>query len=1030
MWRHSCVARSTALSPYAQALKQVALKGVVAMGPSAKEMEIEMYRRGSLPADYRPPAQGKWDDTIERWAYAWQFPAEEDGDDVVASVEKNDKAMQELLEFGERLASSPPSTVPRSGRRSTAYAVTLPPRTAPLPLPAPSHKYASLESDLDDLGTPHAAEAAVEDGVGRRSVMAVEQFSEETSIPIAYLDDESERTNASKELSVIMGGAGLDLTEEDLVVVLAALARQHYYDAALAIFRFAAEVGLGPTAEMYKALMKHSSSQGKVNDSMALIEEMKGRGITPRIGNWHELMRSFHNARDYAAVAQIADNMKMYANIEPNEVTFALQLRALGKDTSQMNSLAESVQLFDQMENVYGFIASRPHYDALMFSLSQSPLPEMRLRCEELAQKMELMGIPWNATTYLNLIRAAQVVGDVDAVERHLAKMRDARVPASMLHLSWAIQAHVQHLIRADYEQMKEQKQDLYATWLEHMNTCFGIYELVVRRGREVHTPFVNALLRLCCQTTILCVEHLPDNAGAIGKFEEQANKIWSDTFDEWHIKKDVYSYECYIALLAHQQRIDEAERLLQQMVLQEELVPSRRTYECLIFMHLSSGEEGGAARALHYLEAMERARVPVRASLLKKIVRVNDAAGYKRDMKRRARRIMQAREEYLARKQEGVGFPLQSSPASAVAAEAADVAAAVSVVQPLPIAADTTLAWWAEWKRTTVSKHELFAEENTDGTPKGETFEEKNAALAQLGIDSVFKTPADVPALGKQQLLPKIRKEEGEVAGGLWALDGGELAYPKDGGGPQGWGVRLWRERAIVKAAFQDVLDGKAAAPEFSAAGTAVRVAGDQLDIEESGATTPAELSDWRRYPHHRYDDGSMKPASEMAHAVPPSAELVWQGERRDALAPYKSDAEIAMESDNTFYAKMNDEAATKTAALVEVLHNKEEDAVMLTGQGATRRSKYDYLQKWREMYRHGTLEAPEKPPLRFGRSPDDHHDSLASSVRDWYSRNRKAPATQPQLHRWEAEETRSEDERLSKKALQRSRRRRHRSR
>ncbi|KPA75189.1 putative mitochondrial hypothetical protein [Leptomonas pyrrhocoris] len=1009
---------SKALSPYAQALKQVALKGSVAMGPSAKEMEIEMYRKGTLPADYRPPVQGKWDDTIERWAYAWQFPAEEEYDDTVSSVEKNDVAMQQLLEFGDRLVSSPPSNVPRSGRFSSTYAALNAGNghqlQQPQPLLTASQKYDALEDDIKDLTAAEETET--------RPIMAVEQFSRETNIPIAYLDDESERTNASKELSVILAGAGLDLTEEGLVVALSALSRQHYYEAARAIFRFASEVGLGPNAEMYKSLMQHFSSNGNANESMALVEEMKSNGITPRIGNWHELMRAFHNARDYPAVSHIIDNMKMYANIEPNEVTFALQLRALGKDTSQMNSLAESVQLFDQMENVYGYIAARPHYDALMFSLSQSPVPEMRLRCEELAQKMDLMGIPWNATTYLNLIRSAQVVGDVESVEKYLAKMRDERIPVNLMHLSWAIQAHVQHLIRANYEQMKEAKTDIYASWLDRMDTCFGIYELVVRRGWEMQTPFVNALLRLCCQTAILSVEHLADNATAIGKFEEQANKIWTNTFDEWHLKKDVYSYECYIALLAHQQRIDEAEKLFQQMVLQEDLVPSRRTYECLIFMHLSSGEEGGAARALHYLEAMENARIPVRASLLKKIVRVNNAAGYKRDMKRRARRIMQAREEYLARKQEGVDFPLQPSPTPSPPTESE----AAAVAQPLPVPVNTTLAWWEEWKKNTISKHELFAEENADGTPRGETFEEKNAALARMGIDSVFKTPADVPALHKQKLLPKIRKEEGEVAGGLWALDGGELAYPKDGGGPEGWGVRLWRERALVKKEFQAVLDGKAAVPEFSEAGKAVRVAGDQLDIEESNASTPGELADWRSYPQHRYDDGTAKPASEMVQAVSPSAELVWQGEQRDSLAPYKSDDEVALESDNVFYSQLQDEAASKTDALVDVLKNKEENAVELIGHGPTRKSKYDYLEKWREMYRHGTLEAPETPPLRFGRSPDDHHDSLAATVRDWYKRNRKTPATEAQLRRWGSEEIRDADARFSKKALQQNKRRR----
>jgi pentatricopeptide repeat protein len=1017
MLRTSQKALSKALSPYAQALKQVALKGSVAVGPSAKEMEIEMYRKGTLPADYRPPVQGKWDDTIERWAYAWQFPAEEEYDDTVASVERNGSAMQQLLEFGDRLVSSPPSSTPRSGRSSSLYApldAGNSKQSQQQPILAASQKYEALEDDIKSLTSAVETET--------RPVMAVEEFSRETNIPIAYLDDESERTNASKELSVILAGAGLDLTEEGLVVALSALARQHCYDAAQAIFRFACEVGLGPNAEMYKALMQHFSSTGSVNESMALVEEMKRNGITPRIGNWHELMRTFHNARDYSAVSHIVDNMKMYANIEPNEVTFALQLRALSKDTSKVNSLAESVQLFDQMENVYGYIAARPHYDALMFSLSQSPVAEMRLRCEELAQKMDLMGIPWNATTYLNLIRSAQVVGDVEGVEKYLAKMRDERIPVNMMHLSWAIQAHVQHLIRANYEKMKESNADIYASWLDHMNICFGIYELVVRRGWEMQTPFVNALLRLCCQTTILSIEHLPENTIAVGKFEEQANKIWNDTFDEWHLKKDVYSYECYIALLAHQQRIDEAEKLFQQMVLQEDLVPSRRTYECLIFMHLSSGEEGGAARALHYLEAMENARIPVRASLLKKIVRVNNAAGYKRDMKRRARRIMQAREEYLARKQEGVDFPLQPGPTPSppTESETADVAA------PLPVPVNTTLAWWEKWKKNTISKHELFEEENADGTPKGETFEEKNAALAKMGIDSAFKTPADVPALDKQKLLPKIRREEGEVTGSLWALDGGELAYPKDGGGPEGWGVRLWRERALLKKEFQAALDGKADVPAFSEMGKAVRVAGDQLDIEESKASTPGELADWRRYPQHRYDDGHAKPASEMAHAVSPSAELVWQGEQRDSLAPYKSDAEIALESDNTFYSQMQAEAASKTDALVSVLKNKEENSVELVGRGATRKSKYDYLEKWREMYRHGTLEAPETPLLRFGRSPEDHHDSLAETVREWYQRNRKSPATEAQLRRWEAEEARDVDARVAKKALHQNKRRR----
>lgn len=1035
-----------ALSPYAQALRQVALRGAVALGPSAKEMELEMHRRGGLPADYRPPVQGKWDDTVERWAYAWQFPAEEDHEDVTGAVEKNTEVMQRLLSFGERLLHASPSMTPMTGSQSTLY-------------PVPASLPAAASASHNNSGTPRltggamvdydAVEASVvqlhETGLasppppaisawGRgeqtpngeasaaSTLISAAQYSLETEIPVAYLDDQSECSNASKELSVIMEDAGLDYTEEGLTVVVAALARKHYAEAARAIFDFARQVGLGPNAELYKSLMKHPSANGDVNQAMAIIEEMKDNGVTPRIGNWHELIRTFYKARDYPAVSQIVDNMKMYANIEPNEVTFALQLQALGKDSSQMNSLAEAVQLFDQMENVYGYIASRPHYDAMMYALSHSPQPEMRLRCQELAQKMDLMGIPWNATTYLNLIRSAQVVGDIEAVEGYLAKMRDDRVPVGTMHLSWALHAHVQHLILLNYEEIKEKGTDPLTIWLDHMNVCFGVYELVVTRGWEMAVPLINALLRLCCQTTILAVEYLPSNPEAVGRFEQQANKLWSDTFDEWHLKKDTFSYECYLAMLAHQQRIDEAEKLFQQMVLQEDLVPSRRTYECMVFMHLSSGEEGGAARALHYLEAMEKAAIPIRPSLLKKIVRINNAAGYKRDMKRRARRIMQAREEHLARKEEGLTFNAAAS--AAVAEDAGVDEEGNPVLRPLPLPVHSTLAWWERWKAETVSKHELFDEEGVDGTPKGESFEEKNSALAKMGIESAFKQPGDVPALDKHRLLPKLRAE-GEVTGSLWAMDGAEYSYPKDGGGPAGWGVRLWRERALLKKEFNNALDGKAAVPAFSELGNAVRVVGDQMDIEESGARTFGELADWRAFPEHRYEDGSAKPPSELAQAVPSSAEFVWQGEQRDPLAPYKSDAELALESDNTFYAEIEKDAGEKTRALVEVLQRKEENAVELTGRGPTRRSKYDYLEKWREMYRHGTLEAPEAPALRFGRTPDDHHDTMAATVRDWYARNRKALATPEQLARWTTEADRAEEQRVAKDALKGGRRR-----
>lgn len=1178
------------LSPYAQALKHVALRGgKLALGRSAREGELALYRKGVLPADYLPYAHGKWDDTVERWAHAWQFPAVEvgfedgEGESLIRLVSRDHPQMLNLLEFGTQLLCSPPSASFVSGAPNNVSSNGKE-KEKDSTIPAEDEKQQhgsssgpnTLEAAVEELSPPllllssssslNTAVASTSPSVMlRKDSSAVPISVLETIVPRAYIDDGSAKAAASKELCAILEASGLDYTEDGLTVAIAAMAVTAlsspgpstiqyvkeedpsrmggavtgYYQAARAIFNWVASLGLGPNAEMYKALMRHPSSQGDVRGAMELIEEMKERGVTPTIGNWHELMRAFIKAKDYESVHQIVDSMKMYANIEPNEVTFVLQLRALAKGQSMnFNALAEAVQLFDQMEQVYGFIPSRPHYDAMMFALCQSPAPEMRLRCEELARKMELMGLVWDRNTFLYLIRSAQVVGGVEAVELYLGKMRERGIPLTSLHLAWAIQAHVQRVIRLHQQSHGEDENRdsgddgaaassslrvlrLAEKLSQHAKTCFGIYHLIQQRGWEMQLPVLNSLLRLACQCSIILYNEystlgIPGEENALEKkeegdtalhsrelrrfldyFEDHTRYMWEQAFEEWHLRRDVYSYECYITLLAQQQRIDEAEKLFQQMILghppflsdfTEEsshnsttayysggelmpLAPTRRTYESLIFMHLSSGEEGGAARALYYLDALEKSGIPIRGSLLQKMVRIHNAAGYKRDMKRRARRIMQAREEYMQRKAEwemrgggefatttpptanrgssekkkdsdrphhipdsrrrtrrpappGVqpeGDPPHRTEEDSIPGAREEGRTRESTGTMLKVreeegkespASSPLKPWsWEEWNKNTIHKHELFDEENPDGTPKGETFAEKNIALAKMGIDySPFREKSDVPSLSSS-LIAKIRATEGEITGALWALDGGELGYPKDGGGPEGWGVRLWRERQLIRKEFQKIKEGVGASsvPALSNAGNAVRVVGDQLDIEQSGATTPGELSDWRRYPEHRYDDTHRaKPTSEIAFAPASSSvttatsALVWQQEARDPLAPYKTDEEIAIANDNVFYQQLEEEATEKTKEVVAVLQERRENEVEITGRGPTRRSKYDYLEKWREMYRHGSLDVSDLSSpscssrlLHFGRTPDDYKETLSSVVREWHERQkRKLPA------------------------------------
>ncbi|CUG93415.1 Hypothetical protein, putative [Bodo saltans] len=1063
-----------ALSPYAQALKHVALRGASALGPSAKEQELAMYRSGNLPADYRPPVQGKWDDTIERWAYAWQFPATEVSEDTTQQDVIKSSDLPLLMSFCQKLLTSPPSRLPGSSTvPSSAYPAALGGNDGT------QHgrlQYSSDEAaaalDSTDASQRHAFYDQLEasllagggDGAGGvgsngtelttstttdyANVQPASSYSAATGVPAAYLDDGSEMSVASKQLARLFEDSfSLAYEEPGIAVVIGALSHLGRYQEAKSLFDFAKDVGLGPTTEMYRSLMRYFTSRADVNSSMALIEEMKDAGITPRIGNWHELMKCLHRAKDYPAVQQVVDHMKAYANIEPNEATFALQLKALAKDQSQMSTLPEAVQLFDQMENVYGFIASRPHYHALMAALCQSPSPDYRQRCEALGKKMEMMGMVWDQQTFLYQIQSAQVVGDVAAVEKLFGKMRNEGVTMTVVHLAWAIHGHVQALHRLDFAGMKERNEDALPKMLELISTSYSIYQLVVDRGWKVERVMVNALLVLACQSTILAMEHCPTDVQAMGRLETQARTLWETTFEEVGVTRDVFSYHAYIALLAHQQRIDEAEKLFQEMCITHDFTPMRRTYEALIFMHLSSGEEGGAARALHYLEAMERAKIAIRPSLIKKIVRVNDESGYKRDMKRRARRIMQAREEYMARKEEE-GFDMTPKRYEPPQRDTEGNLVAV----PLPIDASSPLAWWDKWKRESISKHELFDTEAADGTPRGLSFDEKNAALTQMGIESKFLTKSDLPNPAANKLLPKLRTTEGEMSGALWALDGGDLSYPRDGNGPEGWGVRLWRERQIITKEFDKIQSGAHAgsAIPLSTPGNALRTVPDQLAIERTGASTIGELRDASEFSSHAYDDGTAKPVSEFAVDVPRSSELVWQQERKDRLSPYKTDDELSLQEkkknppswcgsksgkigshhtkQTTSYRcrqtarsmqRMEDDRGHLVNSTIRALQNRTENEDVVVGRGTTRKSKHDYLEKWREMYSHGTLEVADEPLERYGVRPDDHKQTLSRTVREWNETRRRVPASEELLERLRKDDERAHERSAARRTL-----------
>lgn len=1117
------------LSPYAKALKHIALRGKGALGPTAREQEHALYLRGQLPADYRPPVQGRWDDTIERWTYAWQFPVDEQGESTSRSIAKAPE-VRLLVDFCQRLLDSPPGMLPaamsrawppvagtlsigdvegessearvgdQSGKESAAAAEadrdtevaaeaeaflasleedatgSSSSNASPGNTRTASHNPAATTSAATSKGNADedsAAEALAElealvldsaafatssplpnkvgaqpseDGTGaehealsatleevtgamvsapdRAPLAPGQSLAERLGVPRAYIDDGTELAAASKVLGLLLiEEVGLPYEPRSLASVITALGIAGYATHAEALFRFTLEVGFPASSMLYAARASTPAQAGNTEAVMAIIEEAKSNGVTPHRGLWHVLMRAFYRAGDYSAVVQVIDNMKAYANIEPDEQTFLHHLQALGSDRTRESAPFEAISLFDMMENTYGLIPNRYLYHAMMRCLSRSPKPALRTRVEELAKKMALLGMPWDGTTYAELLRSAQVVGDVPATKELFAKMRDERVPMTLRHLTIAANCYSVALLRAPFAAMRDRGESVAPLFVSHASTVFGMYELVLQRGWTVPADFIDALLRIPCDIVGLAIEHVPDDAALMKRFEDQATAIWEKTYTELGLAKSPNAYHHYIRMLGQQLRINEAEALFTELCLRLDMTPSARTYEEMMWMHLRSGEEGGTARALHYMEAMERAKMPIRPQMLRQFVRVTNAAAYRRDMKRRARRIMQAREEHLARREEGVEFksPAPYQPPTTTAE-------GLPALTPLPLSASSTLAWWEQWKRESISNHELFETEGDDGMPRGEGFEEKNDALRKMGIESKFLTKADLPNTAQHTLLPALRRDSGgnniDPAGSLWALDGGEMTYPKPGIHPQGWGTTLWRERQVLKKELQRSLDGKAPMPALSAAGNAHRLAPQQLAIEQSGARTPGDLSDALAFPDHVYDDGTRKGRAEMAFPVPHTTELVWQAERRDELSAFKLDEELAamdevgnkegaLASENTFLAGVRRDADTRVDAAVAAIRGHAEGETSVVGKGVTRRSKHDYLAKWREMYRHGTLAVPDEPVLSFGRDGpgNGHTETLAATVRSWYARNKRTPPKDEDLAEWREEKERRLD-------------------
>ena len=1101
--------RRSQMSPYAAALKHVALRGAPAFGPTAKESDIALYRAASeLPADYRPPVQGQWDDTVERWAYAWQSPI---ADLAVRSSEKirHHSEFHRLVEVAKKLiAASDPKLessaqpVPGSpdeqqmnssdtqvdstgGVPSSRAATTLPTgasspssepnRTKKRTLKRKGAKRQVASGDASDVSgdagtltvtTSESPPNAATTG-GSAKLMSAEEFSRQTAVPIPYIDDGSPMAQLSKEFGLMLIETfDVPYDATGIRSSIAALSKEGHFDEAKGVLAFALKMQFDVSADHYNALMSGYSKLGDHEAVMNVIETMKERALTPTTVTWNTLARCFIRRGDGASALQVLENAKALANCEPTEEYFLSYFDALAVDRSRLSGPFEALQTFDQMEHVNGIIPTKPLYHSFMRCLQIGDggnSAELRQKVEECAQKMAMLGMTWDQQTFTLLLQNAARQGDLSRLRELFCQMRHEGVACQPTHMAVAIQAHTSAMKKLTGNAQSNDASRPVQKLVEYVNVGFGLLEMLYQRGgRASVTPRVlDSLMELvsCAYSRSLepgfreTASSSPSQPTEEKGSETEASdpsitsdssnnehslslashvdKLWKLTYDELGLTRTTQSYHHYIVFLARQLRIDEAESIFQELTRTYEARPLRKTYEALILMHLLSGEEGGSKRAINYMEAMQRDGHSIRPQLLFKMRKSADDASYRRDMKRRARRIMQAREEYLARQQmtkDDAGL----AAAEVRQAEAAAQAQGQTQLAPLPISATSTLAWWHEWKAKTVSKHELFETERDDGLPRGESFSEKNAALAKMGITSQYLTPQDVPTANrdpKTSITAAIAREsEFHPAGALWAIDGGEINYPATRAGSEGWAATLWREGRIVrKMATAQQSSDAAAAAKLSSAGNAIRTAPEQLLIEQANAKTVGELRDAQMFPDHVYDDGTPKSAKELAAPISPAAELVWQVEAHDALSPYRTNEELEAlaapgSSTNRFRGELADDVKAKADAAIQALKSGTENEVSIVGRGVTRKAKYDYLEKWRDLYRQGTLDLPEQPVIRFGRTPTDHRTTIANSIKSWFEQNRRQQPTEDEQQLWRSTADRNRDMQRAKQHMRRA--------
>eukprot|EP01063_Lacrimia_lanifica_P013026 TRINITY_DN19694_c0_g1_i1.p1 TRINITY_DN19694_c0_g1~~TRINITY_DN19694_c0_g1_i1.p1 ORF type:complete len:1010 (+),score=321.82 TRINITY_DN19694_c0_g1_i1:55-3084(+) len=450
-----------------------------------------------------------------------------------------------------------------------------------------------------------------------------------------------------------------------------------------------------------------------VMKAYAAVEEMKNRGITPSIETWNNMMLVYRKSGDAESALKVADNIRMYANLSPNHRTFLMTIEAHRDDQTvdAEASARRAMNVMYEMTQVYRLEPTRAHYEELLNVLSRvSNQSNWYLEVQTQARQMKHLGMPWSMKVYDILMWVEANRGDIDRVRELFSTYRKRKLPPTDRIYASVLQGYALAVPidgesfqpglfqwgqkqREEWEQAHDSELPLQR-WRDSLfQEAWQIYTLAKAHDGPLHRT-VYCLLTMVAQLQ-----------------PQEIRRVWTE--EAQHLAAEYpRMWNVYITgLLALADKgdttaLDDAEAAFVEASTAG-LRLKRAVYQRMMEAHVKTGREGSVDVALDYLHAMERSGQNMTSSAARRLKLLIDQMGPKRDAIRRAKRLMERRTQ-LTNELFPSEQPVLNAPGEPVMMEG---------LTPDGFAFPSSQSGV-----------------NPDGTLAGEGFDDRKAALAQMG--------------------------------------------------------------------------------------------------------------------------------------------------------------------------------------------------------------------------------------------------------------------------------------------------------